>query len=173
MFYLEPYKVQNYCNDIMPKSRKRIKKKSGKKNRSGSQKTTSSWTARLQKKLASSDLLEGVVIKKDAHRIKVSELILEFGSDLIEGCKKEADYKRIVPLLIICWNIGNLPEKKREESIETTLKELNVNEFEDIIRMLVDRKVNFFDDHKYVIAEYEITMLSGGDMHLAVASMEL
>lgn len=173
MFYLEPYKVQNYCNNIMPKSRKRIKKKIEKKNRSGRQKTTSSWTARLRKKLASSDLLENAVIKKDAYRIKVSELILEFGSDLIEGCKTEAAYRRIVPLLILCWNIGNLPEKKREESIASMLKELNVYEFEDIIRMLIDRKINFYDDHKYVIAEYEITMLSGGDMHLAVASMEL
>jgi hypothetical protein len=173
MFYLEPYKVQNYCNNIMPKSRKRIKKKIEKKNRSGRQKTTSSWTARLRKKLASSNLLEGAEIKKGAFGIKVSELILDFGSDLIEGCKTEEDYRRIVPLLIICWNIGNLPEEEREENIETMLKELNFNEIEDIIRMLIDRKVDFYDEHKYLIAEYIITMLSDGDMHLAVASVEI
>ena len=155
----------------MPTSRRRKKKKGGKSQ--GGRRQRSNPNMQLKKRLESSEMFKGAEVEYGTFGVKVSELILDFGADLLEECTTEADYKKYVPFLIMCWNMANLPEEEREDSIKTMVETLNAKEIEAYIRMLVDRKVKYYGDYKYFVAEYEITMLKGGDMHLSVASMEL
>lgn len=118
-------------------------------------------------------MLKGAMVEHGSFEVKVSELILDYGADLVAHCKTESDYHKYVPFLIMCWNTATLPPKKREETIKKMVKDLNVKEIEADIRALVDRKLKFYGGYKYFILEYEITMLEDGDMHLSVASIEV
>ncbi|MCO6475263.1 MAG: hypothetical protein J5I94_01510 [Phaeodactylibacter sp.] len=116
---------------------------------------------------------KNVKIEHEGFEVKVSELILDYGADLIAHCKTESDYNKYVPFLIMCWNTAILPPEKREESIKQMVEELNAKEIEADIRSLVDRKVKFYGAYKYFVVDYIITMLEDGDMHLSVASTEV
>lgn len=155
----------------MPVSRKRKKKKPG--GNTSQRKKNKNWEDKLLTKLKSSEILQNAKVELGSFNVKVSELILDYGSDLISWCRTEADYKKYVPFIILCWNTACLPEEEREDSIRTIIEELNVHQIEKNIRDLIKRKLTYFGEYNYTIADYHITMLKGGDMHLSVASMKI
>lgn len=157
----------------MPVSRKRKKRKGGKKQASGRQRVIPDWNRKLLEKLRSSEVLKDVKVEHERFEVKVSELIMDYGADLIANCKTESDYNKYLPFLIMCWNTAILPPEKREESIKQMVEELNAKEIEADIRSLIDRKVKFYGAYKYFIVDYIITMLEDGDIHLSVASTEV
>lgn len=157
----------------MPVSRKRKKKKGRKNQAPERQPTRPDLNRKLLEKLESLEVLKGAKIESGSFEVKVSELILDYGADLIANCKTESDYKKYVPFLIMCWNTANLPPEKREEAIKKMVEDFNAREIEADIRSLVDRKLEFYGGYKYFILDYVITMLEDGDIHLSVASAEV
>jgi len=74
----------------------------------------------------------------------------------------------------MCWNIACLPEDIWEDSITKMLDELKIKdkEFARHTRMLVAKKIMFYDEYKYFISQYHISM-KGGTPYLSVASAKL
>lgn len=156
----------------MPVSRNRRKKKSGAKPNVNRQ-VMPIGDKRLLNKIQSSDIFKNTRIVKNAFGVKVSELILEYGEDLIEPCRTEEDFRKFVPFVILCWNTALLPEEEREKEIPVILKKLKVKEIEAGIRSLIDRKLKYYDQYKFFVGDHEITMLKDGGMHLSVASFQI
>eukprot|EP01024_Parvocaulis_polyphysoides_P053789 TRINITY_DN537_c2_g1_i1.p2 TRINITY_DN537_c2_g1~~TRINITY_DN537_c2_g1_i1.p2 ORF type:complete len:122 (+),score=20.03 TRINITY_DN537_c2_g1_i1:274-639(+) len=113
----------------MPVSRKRKKKKSKKKKHEYGKKPQmrkSNLNKNLWNKMKSSEMLEGFKIKEGHFKVKVSELILEYGDEYISRCETELEYKKFVPFIIMCWNIGNFPEEsEREDGIKKFVTEMH------------------------------------------------
>jgi len=87
-------------------------------------------------------------------------------------CEDEKDYKKFASILIMAWNLGHFNDEEREHSFKEISKLLNPNEYRDIIDMLVSRKKMYYDEYKYFVMEYDITMV-GDKPNLSVASVNL
>lgn len=152
----------------MPVSRKRKKKKPHRHNRPAQTNSSNSYAMkRLENKLMDISHLKDYKIEK--FKDSVSSLILDFGRDFIENCESKEDYLRIVPFVIICWNLGSMEnEEQLEEAIQKITKELGAD-FEDYCRMLVDRKKIVYDEYKYFVVEYDISF-PNDNLYLSVMS---
>lgn len=161
----------------MPRSRKRKKKKpKSQKHVFGRkpQKKKPNYNQKLEEKLKSREGFEDIEVQQNFSKVKVSELFLDYASDHIEGCSSEPEYRKFVPFLVMCWNLGNIiEEEKREKEIQTFVTKMGMQEIEDEVRRLVDRKLTYYGEDRYHIVEYEITMLNKVDMHLSVATLAL
>ena len=145
-------------NGPTPKSNKPVKSKEGARGRL------------LQKIKKSNPNFEVDPNRKFKH--KVSELVLDYGSDFIESVSSDEEKEKTVALLIMCWNVGVLEEDKREKATRELIKKGRMSEIEDIVRDLIDRKVMLYGQYKYYIANYDVSFTKN-DMYLNVASMEI
>lgn len=159
----------------MPVSKKRKKKKSkAQKHVFGRkpQKKTPNYNQKLAAKLKSREGFENIEVEQNLSKVKVSEVFLAYASDHIERCSSESEYRKFVPFLVMCWNLGNIKEEEqREKEIQTFIRKMGMQEIEEDIRILVDRKLRYYSEDRYHIVDYEITMLNKVDMHLSVATL--
>ena len=105
-------------------------------------------------------------------KLKISELILDFGSDLIEQMQDESEsnIRKLIDFIIICWNIGAMEEEEtREELISETINGIGTNTVEYDLRMLVDRKLKYYKEYRYIVVSHEVTFRKGS-FHLNVVS---
>lgn len=102
----------------------------------------------------------------------VSSLVLDFAADWIEECESKEMYFRVIPFVILCWNIGNAQDaQKREEGIQKIIDEMGTA-FTESCRMLVNRKFDFYNEYKYLVVEYDITS-PNDNLYLTVVSAKL
>jgi len=158
----------------MPKSKNRRKKKkkpidySSQKNR----KTSLERDISIAEKTMTKKYPETKVkIVESEH--SVSGLILDYGKVYINECITEDDCRKALALLIACWNIGSLPEDKREQALSGMLTAMPVDEIEDVIRDLIHKKVSFYDEYKYYVTDFELSFKGKDMLNLSVSSLIL
>ncbi len=158
----------------MPKSKNRKKKKkkpidySSQKNRKN---TLERNNAILKKRMLQNAAESNLKIGKFKH--SVSELILDYGKIYIDEYETETEVAKIIGLLIFGWNIGSIEESLREQALLNTLEKMNLIEIESFIRELVDRKITYYDEYKYIVTDYELSFGSTGGINLSVASAQV
>ena len=96
------------------------------------------------------------------HARKMSEVILDFAEPLLDALDDDELFEKAISCAVACWNLSFLPEKKQKKLILSMVNELDKSvlltrhEFEDCIRMLLERKRILFADEKRIVASYKV-----------------
>ena len=96
------------------------------------------------------------------HPRKMSEVILDFAEPLLDALDDDELFEKAISCAVACWNLSFLPEKKQKKLILSMVNELDKSvlltrhEFEDCVRMLLERKRVLFADEKKIVVNYKI-----------------
>ncbi len=96
------------------------------------------------------------------HARKMSEVILDFAEPLLDALDDDELFENAINCAVACWNLSFLPEKKQQRQVRAIVNEigksdkLTRHEFEDCIRMLLERKRILFADEKRIVASYKV-----------------
>ena len=96
------------------------------------------------------------------HARKMSEVILDFAEPLLDALDDDELFENAINCAVACWNLSFLPEKKQKKLVLSMVNELDKSvlltrhEFEDCIRMLLERKRVLFADEKKIVVNYKI-----------------
>ncbi|MCH8120519.1 MAG: hypothetical protein IIC00_12415 [Planctomycetes bacterium] len=92
----------------------------------------------------------------------MSEVILDFAEPLLDALDDDELFEKAISCAVACWNLSFLPEKKQKKLILSMVNELDKSvlltrhEFEDCVRMLLERKRVLFADEKRIVVNYKI-----------------
>jgi hypothetical protein len=146
----------------------------------------------MQKHVTESDLEDSMQIfshkiKKDYPQIKrfvfsqednlpkMSEILMEFGSDFIEEAEKDDEIEIILTICVVAWNLSFLDVQEINEAIESFLKlkelEHDKEELRAILTELIDRKAIEYPHINRVIQHFEFIKTKNGRV-FNVASTE-
>ena len=96
------------------------------------------------------------------HARKMSEVILDFAEPLLDALDDDELFENAISCAVACWNLSFLPEKKQKKLVLSMVNELDKSvlltrhEFEDCVRMLLERKRVLFADEKKIVVNYKI-----------------
>lgn len=96
------------------------------------------------------------------HPRKMSEVILDFAEPLLDALDDDELFENAINCAVACWNLSFLPEKKQQRQVQAIVNELGKSdqltrfEFEDCVRMLLERKRILFADEKRIVVNYKI-----------------
>lgn len=107
---------------------------------------------------------EIMFVERNKKQRKMSEVLLEFASFLCDGDKYDVFDDNILQTSVLAWNFGLLDEDEREYQIlcyRTKIMEFDedfvfVNFLEDSLRLMIERKVENYNDDRRYIADYQI-----------------
>jgi hypothetical protein len=109
---------------------------------------------------------------------KMSEVLRKFVAPYMATVKRTKDYRSLLDLAIIAWNISLMPEAKHQEMIDAIFEEKIFKQdkqaeqdVKGIIAELITRKNKYFADIKRFIVEFNLKD-TGEDYHLSVASID-
>jgi hypothetical protein len=113
-------------------------------------------------------------------KIKMSELISEYASDYINIGEDTEERQNYLNGACTLWNIAILDENHREGALRGAIesyKSLNqenhdVENFENDLRILIQKKLEMFPDIKKVIIEAIIEALSETQYRINIASTD-
>jgi hypothetical protein len=111
-------------------------------------------------------------------KIKMSELISEYASDYINMGEDTEERQNYLNGACTAWNIANLDEKDREGAIRKTVegfKKINpgaddVEDFEQNLRKLIQKKLEMFPDIKKIIVDAKIEPIDKTKFQINIAS---
>ena len=111
-------------------------------------------------------------------KIKMSELISEYASDYINMGEDTEERQSYLNGACTAWNIANLDQKDREGAIQKTIegfKRINpgaddVEDFEQNLRKLVQKKLEMFPDIKKIIVDANIEPVDKTKFQINIAS---
>lgn len=90
--------------------------------------------------------------------IKYSTLLEQFIAPFVNDFTEEEYYEDILEFAINAWNFGNMklimPEGESDEAINA-VKELDIDT--DLLKRMIDYKINHFKEYTNFIADYEIS----------------
>jgi len=96
------------------------------------------------------------------HAGKMSQVILDFAEPLLDAIDDDELFENAINCAVACWNLSFLPEKKQQRQLRAIVNELGKSdqltrhEFEDCVRMLLERKRILFADEKRIVVNYKI-----------------
>jgi len=96
------------------------------------------------------------------HAGKMSQVILDFAEPLLDAIDDDELFENAINCAVACWNLSFLPEKKQQRQLRAIVNELGKSdqltrhEFEDCVRMLLERKRILFADEKRIVVSYKI-----------------
>jgi hypothetical protein len=110
--------------------------------------------------------------------IKMSELISEYAADYISMGEDSEERQSYLNGACTAWNIANLDEKDREGAIRKTVegfKKINpgaddVEDFEQNLRKLIQKKLEMFPDIKKIIVDAKIEPIDKTKFQINIAS---
>ena len=113
-------------------------------------------------------------------KIKMSELISEYASDYINMGENTKERQSYLNGACTAWNIANLDEKHREEAIRRVIegyKRTNpgtddVENLEQDLRKLIQKKLEMFPDIKKAIVDAMIEPISETKYRINIASTD-
>ena len=153
----------------MPKQSKKIKRK-----RRWKQKQKR--FAGFKKKLNQGPLRGKKIVIEPSGEEKMSEVLTAFVEPYLEFADTEEAYRKLLTLAVMAWNASFLPERERQDMIDTVLDkgitagtEEIKTDFYEIVNMLIARKKIHFSAYTRKIIAFELTD-AGRDYHLSVAS---
>ena len=120
----------------------------------------------------------GKVVINTSPKIKMSELISEYASDYINMGEDTEERQNYLNGACTAWNIANLDQKDREGAIRHTIegyKRINpgthdVEDFEQNLRKLVQKKLEMFPDIKKIIVDAKIEPIDKTKYQINIAS---
>jgi hypothetical protein len=120
------------------------------------------------------------IIINTSPKIKMSELISEYASDYINMGENTKERQSYLNGACTAWNIANLDEKHREEAIRRVIegyKRTNpgtddVENLEQDLRKLIQKKLEMFPDIKKVIIDAMIEPISETKYRINIASTD-
>ena len=116
------------------------------------------------------------IAEKPQDAEKMSEVLLDFVSPLLDVCEDEETEKKAMEFSITVWNAYLLPEKDQDKLIQELISGLSPSSKADdlamskyYVDMLMERKKKYFPNNKRLIVDYQISG-SRKKRHLSVAS---
>ena len=109
------------------------------------------------------------------HAGKMSEVILDFAEPLLDALDDDELFENAINCAVACWNLSFLSEKKQKKLMLSMVNELGKSdqltrfEFEDYVRMLLERKRVLFADEKRIVVNFKVVE-EGNHHHLFVMS---
>jgi hypothetical protein len=108
----------------------------------------------------------------------MSELISEYASDYINMGEDTEERQSYLNGACTAWNIANLDQKDREGAIQQTIegfKRINpgaddVEDFEQNLRKLIQKKLEMFPDIKKIIVDAKIEPIDETKFQINIAS---
>jgi hypothetical protein len=100
--------------------------------------------------------------QKSFHARKMSEVILDFAEPLLDALDDDELFGKAIGCAVFCWNLSFLQEMKQQRQVRAMANELDKSvlltrhEFEDYVRMLLERKRVFFANEKRIVVNYKI-----------------
>jgi hypothetical protein len=90
---------------------------------------------------------------------KLSEAIQLLAQPLLDSARDGADYRLILVIATLCWNLSLMPKDKRPSLIKDILDKAvkpgeSPREAEQIVEFLLSRKETLFPDDKRVILDH-------------------
>jgi len=162
----------------MPKSRKRKKTKKKVANnfaqRNRNKVLEQNRTKRLQENLNQMQLPKTPKIKRNALKHKVSELLVEYGEDLLDECYEREDYHKAMMMLILCWNTGIVADTKEEidKALDSMLEKMHVSSEKAFFVSMVEKKKRFYGEYNYIIMNYDIDFSDEDNPYISVVSFD-
>jgi len=109
---------------------------------------------------------------------KMSDLIIQYAGDFISMGENTEDRQSYLNGACTAWNIANLDEKDREGTTRKTLegfKKINpgaddVEDFEQNLRKLIQKKLEMFPDIKKIIVDAKIEPIDKTKFQINIAS---
>ena len=121
------------------------------------------------------EMVKDVIIEPEGYE-KMSDVLNEFIEPYLETVNNISDYKSLVMMSVIAWDVSLLPIDKQEEGLESMTSELFAdapaeieNDMRSIINKLIARKNKYFSSIKRFIVDYTVRD-TGRDYHLSVVS---
>ena len=112
----------------------------------------------------------------DGKVIKMSEVIINFASQLLDLSKTHEERKKSIELSIIAWNIALLDKRERKQEIDRFLDSIPLKKgsedwkfSEGVLNMLIQKKQTLYPSLKRFIMNFELIRLKDG-FHLNIAS---
>ncbi len=107
---------------------------------------------------------------------KMSEIILEFARPYLDEVDSFDDYKKVIPMAMIAWNLGLTDESEMEVQLAALCNDLGHSmtddlaiEFRQRVSALVYRKRQHFSEVKRLVMDWDIVEM-GNSFHLNVVS---
>lgn len=85
---------------------------------------------------------------------KMSQVIIDYGGELLLTADTNSKRKRLVAFLIWCWNVALLKKEKREEKIKEAVASIGDKEIEKEIRAFINRKLAYFKEYNFKIIDF-------------------
>jgi hypothetical protein len=130
----------------------------------------------LLERVSKSEFLEDteLVISPSGHE-KMSEVLIDFASPLIEVFPGREDAHLTFSLATLAWNASLLPKRERKRLVGEIASELFPSDREgsettkSFVNWMIKRKEQYFRDNKRFILDFQISG-SGDDVRLSVVS---
>lgn len=156
----------------MPVSKKRKKKPSKSTNKVQTSNQMKALSSRVEKLKNDKGLISGTYEKN------VSDMLAEYAEPLTEDSQNEEQTKRAIEFAIMGWNTAVLNKREGNNSaLERVVDALRQHEpgREELLKkdleVLIERKNEMFPDEDVLIADYELSFDSKGNIKLSVASV--
>ena len=151
-------------------SKRKKRKRTKKRIKQRPKKPTSALAMRRFKQKARKNMGNVKVIETE---LKMSELLIDFMQPYLEAAETLEQYRSLVGMAAIAWNIASLPPPMRPEmlqNLEEFMPSTSSGAFQEIIDELIKRKETYFADVDRLIIQYDVTETDDGGWHLAIAS---
>jgi hypothetical protein len=152
---------------------KRLKRKKNKR-----KKPLTAGMAKLVQRIQNVEfpLPHKVLINPPGHE-KMSEVIMEFASPMLEKSTDDEMSRNIISFAILAWNLALHKERGNDAAyqelhdmaLSSYTDETGRQQFHHFLAMLLQRKREFFSDYKRFILDYELSF-TRDNMHLDVVS---
>ncbi|MEW6664413.1 MAG: hypothetical protein AB1512_04225 [Thermodesulfobacteriota bacterium] len=134
--------------------------------------------AKFLEKVRRQALFAGKKILVDPpNQVKISDVLLEFAAPLLERFEHEVPVTNIIAMAIMAWNLSLLPDEDHHKFINVMAGELSLDkrgleEMNDVMKWLVDRKRRHFAEHRRHVVDYRVSDL-GDQRQLQVVSISV
>lgn len=122
----------------------------------------------LEERLKNNEFLRKDVVIIESPEEKMSDVLLKFGSSLINGNESVQELDRIVGFLMMIWNIASVLTKGERKNAIRGLAGLYLNDFkgslvktESVIENFIQKREEKYWHVKKLIVDYEISIKNG------------
>jgi hypothetical protein len=160
----------------MPVRNQKNKRPKQKKNKS--KKPLNAGMAKLVQRIRNQEfpLPHKVLINPPGHE-KMSEVIMEFASPMLDNSTNDEITRNIISFAILAWNLALHKERGNNDAyqglhdmaLSSCTDEIERQQFHRFLTMLLQRKREYFADYERFILDYELSF-TRDNMHLDVVS---
>ena len=105
--------------------------------------------------------------------IKMSEVILELADELLEMAETKSEYKKVIDITCIAWNLTILSEREKQNLLETLFNKVDdeaQQDIRDVLSSLMEKKNRLYPHINRLILDYDFVR-NKQNFHLNVVSV--